>query len=478
MYFAYPWGEGELAHDAPDQWQAEVLTQIGEALRAEAASGDMRAVQMAIASGHGIGKTALSSWVIHWWMSTRLNCAGSVTANTYVQLVNKTWRELGKWVRRSINAHWFRVTKTAIAHAANPAEWFIAPQSSNEHNAEAFAGTHERDVLMLFDEASAIPDAIWETASGAMTDGAGLWLNLGNPTKNTGRFRECFGRYKHRWITRQIDSRDTKRANKKQIAEWKEDYGEDSDYFRVRVRGVFPRVGDMQFIASDIVHEAAQRIVQPQDEAPLVMGVDVARFGSDDTVMTFRRGRDARSIPSLVFPGQETMQDTMQTAYRAAEEAGKHGARAIFVDGTGLGGGVVDRLRELDIPGKPEIFDVQAGAAADGAHTDWFGSAKEACSNKSSECAAIMRRWLRIGAIPDDAGLKAELEGRIYGHDAEGRIQLEKKEHMKKRGLSSPNKFDALALTFAQPVSLTAKTGKAKEALRKRRRAGRGTAWR
>ena len=440
--YVFDWGgDSLLGEDGPDEWQSDTLQAIGEAMYdAEAA------VRIAVASGHGIGKTCLTAWVIHWFMATRPGCAGVVTANTKDQLVNKTWRELAKWNALAINGHWFDWSATAFRAKERPERWFVAAQPWTKERSEAFAGLHERDVLVLFDEASAIDDIIWEVAEGALTEAGALWLALGNPTRNTGRFRECWGKFRHRWITRQIDSRTARRANKAQIAEWISDYGEDSDFARIRVRGEFPRAGSTQFIPGDAVDEAQKRPAEKIATDPVVIGVDVARFGDDETVICIRQGRDARSRPWEHYRGK----DTMFVALQAAQTARKYKASAIFVDGVGVGAGVVDRLRQIDTGGAI-VFDVQSGAAPDNC---WDMDEPIKARNKRAEMWAAMREFLtkRGGAIPDDGQLRDDLIGPEYGFAADGAIQIEKKEDMKKRGLSSPDRADALALTFAAPI--------------------------
>lgn len=437
VLWVFDWGQGELEGEAgPDKWQAETLRAIGEEMQAADA-----AVRIAIASGHGIGKTCLTAWVIHWFMATRPGCAGVVTANTRDQLVNKTWRELAKWNKRAINGHWFEWTATSFKAVERPETWFIAAQPWTKERSEAFAGLHEKDVLVLFDEASAIDDAIWDVASGAMTEKGALWLALGNPTRNTGRFKECFGRLRHRWVTRQIDSRDSARANKAEIQQWIDDYGEDSDFVRVRVRGVFPRAGSMQFIPGDVVDEAMSREPVCHLWEPLILGCDVARYGDDQSVIAFRRGRDACSVPWKKYRGV----DTMTLAGEIAKLADLHQADAIFVDGVGIGAGVVDRLRQMS----RRVFDVQSGGKPTGMYFDEPIKVK----NKRVEMWAQMRQWLKIGAIPDDNELEADLTGIEYGYDADNALMLEKVEDMKKRGLASPDNATALALTFAEPVA-------------------------
>lgn len=447
---AFPWKEpGELAeHEGPDVWQTEILTNIRDGLL------DInKAIQIAVASGHGPGKSALVSWVILWALSTHEDTRGVVTANTETQLRTKTWAELARWHRLFIARHWFSFTATSI-YSVDPAHektWRIDAIAWSERNTEAFAGLHNQGkrIVVLFDEASAIPDIIWETTEGALTDRETeiIWGCFGNPTRNTGRFRECFGRFRHRWITKQVDSRTARLTNKAQIAQWIKDYGEDSDFVRVRVRGVFPRAGSMQFISSEVAEGAAseEREAAHHISDPRVMGVDVARFGDDQTVICIRIGRDARSIPAIKLRGA----DTMHVAARIVEEAQRHRVDAIFVDGGGVGGGVVDRLRYLRQP----VFEVQFGGKPDRSSSTQEGAT--VYFNKRAEIWGTMRDWLAGGTIPDDPELIADLTGVEYGYtlkDGKDAIQLERKADMKKRGLASPDNGDALALTFSYPV--------------------------
>jgi len=206
---------------------------------------------------------------------------------------------------------------------------------SSGWNTEAIAGLHNkgRRAFAIFDEASSIPDGIWETIEGALTDARTelFWCVFGNPTRNAGRFRECFagGRFAHRWAPQQIDSRSVSMTNKAQLATWVHDYGEDSDFVRVRVKGEFPRAGTMQFIDSECVQQAVDRELFKDPTAPLVMGVDIARQGSDQTVVRFRRGLDARSFPAVKF----RIPDLMVTAGRVMELVNSHEPDAVFVDG-------------------------------------------------------------------------------------------------------------------------------------------------
>lgn len=443
--YAYPWGEGELAGSTgPRKWQQGVLTSIGDHLSNPETR--FQPLMVSVASGHGIGKSALISQIVDWAVSTCDDCRVVVTANTDTQLRTKTWPEIGKWFRLSINSHWFNVTATAISSKDKKHErsWRADAVAWSETNTEAFAGLHNQGkrIVVVFDEASAIADKVWEVTEGALTDENTeiIWVAFGNPTRNTGRFRECFGRLQHRWKTFQIDSRTVEGTNKSQLDKWVSDYGEDSDFVRVRVRGVFPRAGSNQLIPSDVVTAAATKEVHVLPEDPLVIGVDVARFGDDQSIIRFRRGRDARSIPPLKFRGL----DTMQLAGRVAAVISEHRPDAVFIDETGVGGGVIDRLRQLN----HDVIGVNFGSSAD-APVDG-----ERCANKRAEMWARMRLWLKTGgAIDNDRDLSNDLESVQYGYNTDNAIQLERKDDMKKRGLASPDDGDALALTFAYPVS-------------------------
>ena len=280
VYFAFPWGEpGELEDQiGPELWQREILTKLGEGL-----INPTQAIQLARTSGHGIGKSAEVAWIMLWAISTFPDTKGVVTANTETQLKTKTWVELAKWYRLFICRSMFKMTATALFSTDPEHErtWRIDMVPWSERNTEAFAGLHNQDkrILIVFDEASAIPDLIWEVTEGALTDKPPtqiIWAVFGNPTRNTGRFRECFsgGKFAHRWDSAAIDSRQVSFTNKEQIAKWIEDYGEDHDFVRVRVRGVFPRVDAISFIPLELAREAIARDLPDAKGNPVILSVD------------------------------------------------------------------------------------------------------------------------------------------------------------------------------------------------------------
>lgn len=447
---AYAWGEGDLKNSqGPRAWQEGILDDIGIHLRNPETR--FTPLLIAVSSGHGIGKSSLISMITDWGLSTMPDTKIVVTANTETQLRSKTWPEISKWRRLSLTNPWFKTTATSVYSLAKGHDntWFADAIPWSENNTEAFAGLHNegRRIILIFDEGSAIAEKVFEVAEGALTDANTeiIWLVFGNPTRNSGRFRDIFGKYRNRWKTHKIDSRTVEGTNKTLIAEWVKMYGEDSDFVRVRVKGEFPRAGSMQFISSETVEAARLRMPEAKVHDPLVMGVDVARFGDDETVICLRRGRDAKSVPWIHLRGK----DNVEVADIVMNFAGIHRPDKIFVDGGGPGAGVVDILKRSRF----DIQEVQFGSAAGTVQATYEGEVLYA--NKRAEMWGKMKDWLRGGMIPDDPNLAAELTGVEYGYvmrDGMDKIMLEKKSDMKKRGLSSPDSADALALTFAYPV--------------------------
>lgn len=455
VLFAFDWGHGELKdYPGPDQWQIETLNGIRDALKKGATLEE--AIQIAVSSGHGIGKSALVSWVILWALSTFEDTKGVVTANTENQLRTKTWAELAKWYRLCVTSHWFTYTATSI-YSSDPKHektWRMDAIPWSERNTEAFAGLHNQGkrILVVFDEASAIADIIWEVTEGALTDKETeiLWLAFGNPTRGTGRFHACFHKLRHRWKTRQIDSRTVKITNKTQIQAWVDDYGEDSDFVRVRVRGVFPKTSDRQFIPSSYVEMGRGKHLDERAyrHAPKIIGVDPAIYGDDECVIYLRQGPIAKQLGVY-----RKIQDDLILAGYVAKFEDEHQADAVFVD-MGYGTGVVSGGRAM---GRNWILVPFAGESSDPGYL-----------NKRAEMWGNAKQWLKEGgAIPDDPVLCDELTGPEYFVNLRGKIQLESKDDMKKRGLASPNRADALALTFAFPVLPKSHTAGRAEFVRK-----------
>lgn len=462
--YAFPWGEpGPLENlSGPRKWQANINGIIRDHLSNPATR--YTPCRIAVASGHGIGKSAQIAMLVKWGLDTCPNTRVIITANTEGQLLTKTSPEIAKWAGLAITRDWFKCNATSVVSLTAGYEklWRADLVTWSKDNTEAFAGLHNQGsrIIVIYDEASGIDDKVWEVTLGALTDEDTeiIWLAFGNPTKNTGAFRECFGKQRNLWHTVQIDSRDVEGTNKAYLQEICDTYGEDSDIAKVRVRGMFPSASSMQFIALDDVEEAQARdIGSGLGSDPLIYGVDCARFGDDCSVLAKRCGRDARSRPWKVW----RKLDAMALASDIALEAAQDRPDAIFVDAGNIGAAIVDRLRQL----MPDMLIIEV----------WFGSTKVRQArwngtvvnvhNKRTEMWCNMREWLKGGAIPDDMQLRDDLIGPLYSFGGdESSVMLERKKDMKKRGIASPDYADALACTFAEPVQPRAVPGYLKPA--------------
>jgi len=428
----------------PDLWACDFLTEVGNMTRERDFDSvhAVNALRLATASGHGIGKSAMTAWLVDWIMSTRPHAKGIVTANTSDQLSSKTWAEIAKWTKKCITGHWFEVTtgrgSMRMYHKQHPDSWQCNAQTCREENSESFAGLHSASStpFYIFDEASAIPDVIWKVAEGGLTDGEPMFFAFGNPTRNSGAFRDCFLKMRHRWATRQIDSRNVSITNKQQIEQWIADYGIDSDFVKVRVRGIFPSMSAKQFIAVADVDAARGKSLRPEayNFAPVILSCDPAWSGDDELVIAKRQGLAfsiLRTIPKN--------DNDIQIAGILGQLEDEHNADAVFID-AGYGTGIASAGQTL---GRDWTLV-------------WFSGASNnpGCLNKRAEMWTSTRDWLKAGgAIPDDDVLYSDLIGPETVPRMDGKIQLESKEDMKKRGQQSPNRGDALALTFAYQVA-------------------------
>jgi len=445
VMWAFPWGEPDTEleeQDGPDVWQTQMLKDLQNELQTK---GDVLD-KFTIRSGHGVGKSADFSWLIIWAMSTREYTRGRVTANTKEQLMRVLWGELAKWHGLFIAKHLFKVTATAMFATQDEKRWRIDAIPWSEDNPEAFAGLHNYGgrLLYLFDEASAIPSGIWEVMEGATTDKNTqiIWGVAGNPTRNSGPFRDSHD-INSPWRKYQVDARESKFGNQELFAKWEKQYGEDSDFFRVRVRGEFPNAATTQLIPIELIRTAAVREVQSFYQESLILGVDVARFGNNASVAAFRRGRDARTIPAAIWRGL----DVVATANRIAGLIAEKHPDAVFVDEGGVGGGVVDVLRSLGHAVIPVNFGVPPSTRPGGTLV----------ANKRAEMYVALREWLREGGcIEVVEDLHKELISIEYHFNKKQEIQLVSKEDMRAIGKESPDWADALALTFAYPVANTA----------------------
>lgn len=475
IMWAYPWKEkgGPLEHfDGPEYWVLPLADQISNEVAKRGFNGvdPVEPIYIAVGSGNGAAKSTFAGMFNSWIMSTRPMSQVTVTANTGAQLRSKTWPQIDKWMRLSITADWFELQSEKIYHKQHPMTWVTWAHTWNIANTQASAGQHSREgsSVYIVDEASNIPEIIYDDGfDGGLTDGEPFMLLLGNCTNRWSRlFKALFGNLKKFYITRTVDTRNCKYTNKKLIAQWAEQRGENSDWFKAHVKGEAPSADDLQLITSSLVQGARTRPT-PQEDAntPLVMCLDFARGGASDNRISWRRGRDARSIKSRCVPGDMT-RDTTRMVLVLQQEIEEKKPDVITGDAGGLGGPIMDRLRQL-YPGMP-IIDVMFGGA----------SPDPRYGNMRAWLYFQLKEWLAVGAIEDSEELEIEMTGpNTYQSGQEGRTFLESKEDMQERGLPDPHWTDSLVTSFVAPKILTKqKAAHAKPVIRRApiRSAGRG----
>lgn len=442
--YIFPWEQPETAlADAigPESWHLEVCDYLTAHL------GQSDPIRIAVASGHGTAKTTLLMQLLMWFLSTRPQAHVRVTAATANQLSTVTWRELAHWQELAYNAHWFRWTATRFYRRGFEKTWYASAIPWSVDKPQAFAGLHAKHLLLLMDEASTIADPVWEVCDGAMSTPGAIWIVVGNPEQPTGRFRDCFGRYRDLWQTWQIDARTARITNKAEIARQIAAYGEDSDFVRVRWRGLFPRQGPTQFISEALVEEARGRTPEGYEHMPKVLGVDVGGEGAtgDATVLTLRQG--VAILRQQDFHGLRPDQVADQVASWLLDDPD---IAMAFIDGIGIGAGVVGDLHRM------QLQDRVTAVISGGRGTELLpNSSIPKYYNMRAQIWGHMREWLEQGGClpPDARQLADDLVAPQWGYAGERQIQLERKEDMAARGLASTDWGDSLSFSFARPVA-------------------------
>ena len=452
VLYVFPWGQQNTPlakFNGPRKWQREVMRTIKQHIIDNQGKLDMNTLRVAVASGRGIGKSALVSWLILWMLTTRIGSSVVVSANSEAQLRSVTWGELTKWCAMLINNHWWEISATKVVPAKWVTElverdlklgtryWAAEGKLWSEENPDSYAGVHNHAGMMLiFDEASGIPDPIWSVGAGFFTENIldRYWFAFSNPRRNQGYFYEAFHSKRDFWESRNIDSRTVEDTDKNVYEQIISEYGADSPQAKVEVYGEFPSVGDDQFIGAGMVDEAIKRQPYKDTSAPIVIGVDPARSGMDSTVIVVRQGRDLVAIKR--YRGD----DTMTTVGHIIEAIEEYKPTLVAMDEGGLGYGILDRLNE-------QRYSVR------GVNFGWKSKNPIMWLNRRAELWGTMREWLKTASIPADKMLKSDLTGVKSKPTSSGVIQLESKKDLKARGLASPDAADALAVTFAFPVA-------------------------
>lgn len=418
--------EDELLDGEMDVWQQEETRKL------------QAGKNLSIKSGHGVGKTGWLGLMIICWMIFKKHPRIACTAPTAHQLNDALWGEVAKWhqLLPKFLRDELEVKAERIVAKRNPDRYYCVARTARKEQPEAFQGFHAPDMLFMADEASGIEDIIFIVGEGAMSTKGAQTILTGNPTRTSGYFYDSHHRMRGSWSTRTVSCEEAKMVDPAYITNMEKKYGRDSNIFRVRVLGEFPNVDDDAVISLQLCEEAVRREMA-QIEGKIVWGVDVARFG-DDTSALAKRQKNVLLEPTKEWKGK----DIMQTAGIVLNEYNttpfKYRPDEIMVDSIGLGAGVVDRLKELGLPAR-------------GVNVAESPSVKDKFLRLRDELWWSAREWLegRECSIPDDDDLIGELTSPKYEFTSAGKIQIESKQDMKKRGVASPNRADALIMTFA-----------------------------
>ena len=410
----------------PQKWQRKALDAIAQNDR------------VAIKSGHGVGKTAFESWVVLWWLMTHYPCKVAVTANSAHQLSDVLWTEIDRWARNMPQAFKdlleFKSDKISLKGATDS---FAVARTSRRENPESLAGFHSPHMLFVVEEASGVPNVIFETASGALSTPGAKIIMCGNPTRSDGYFYDAFHGDRDKWHCITVSCEEGEYVDPKFIDEMAQKYGAESNVFKVRVLGEFPTQSDDVLLPLHLIEDAVTRDVEAGPTTPVVWGLDVARFGGDRSALAKRQG-NVLIEPIKTWQNKDLMElsGIVLSEYDAVPYSMR--PQAIYIDAIGLGAGLADRLRELDMP----AVAVSVSETA---------SLKDRFNRLRDELFWLCREWFeaRDCHIPDDGTLMAELSGIRYKYLSTGKLKVESKDEMKRRGQRSPDVADAFVLTFS-----------------------------
>ena len=421
----------KVLNATPQKWQKKALRGI------------QKNDKVAIRSGHGVGKTAFQSWLILWWMLTHYPCKIAITGNTQHQLQDVLWTELDKWYRQLPDGFKSQLDIKSDKIALHGAkDSYAVCRVSRRESPESLQGFHSENMLFICEEASGIPDIIFQVAEGSLSTEGAKVVMCGNPTRSDGYFYEAFHSMRHRWFTMKVSCLESEYVSEQFLEDMKSKYSEESNIWRVRVAGDFPDQSDDVLLPMHLLETAITRDVEPSPTTPVVWGVDVARYGSDRSALAKRRGQELLE-PIKTYSGKDIME--MAGIILSEYEAVRYSDRpeAIYIDAIGIGAGLADRLKELDLPA------VSVAVSESASLKDKFGRLRD-------ELFWNAREWFegRDVKIPQDDALIQELSSIRYKYLSTGKLKIESKDEMKRRGQRSPDVADSFVLTFADQGAL------------------------
>ena len=406
--------------------------------------------RVAVRSGHKIGKSTGFACLALWWVATRPRARVILTSAGDNQIATILWPELRRLHARAAEALGGTVALDPRTGLRFDDGRVVIGFSTDRP--ETAAGQSGDELLYLVDEASGIDERIMEAIEGNLAGGGRVAL-CGNPTQTSGTFYDAFTTKREFWHPVHISSEETPNASgigepipglatREYVEEKRRQWGEDSPLYAVRVRGDFPTQASNSVVGLELIEAARKRYPDVPDTGPLEIGVDVARFGDDDSVIQPRRGKRA-PVPRVIH-GQDTVQ-VAGAVVQVAQELRRPGERVrVKVDVIGVGAGVADTLRQHQWLDVVDVNVAESATATD----DGPGYAL-----LRDQLWFAVRDWLRDGgAFAPDEQLEAELVAPVYSFDTRGRIKVESKDSMKKRLKRSPDRADALALAVHEPI--------------------------
>jgi len=418
----------DLLGVTPQDWQREVMSAVAKGQR-----------RCSIRSGHGVGKSSCASWLMIWFLLTRYPVKIVVTAPTASQLFDALFAECKRWIKELPTPikSLLEMKSDRIELGSSPTEAFISARTSRSESPESLAGVHADHVLLVVDEASGVPESVFEAAYGSMSGKDATTILLGNPTRSSGYFYETHTRLRDSWWTKQVSCLDSPLVSPDFIAEMELKYGADSNAMRVRVLGEFPLAEDDTLISLHAVEQASKRKVEQPEGTPVVWGLDVARYGDDASVLCIRQGRHLIELHSWKKLSLMELAGRVLDLLHSSDEPPEE----ILVDSIGLGAGVLDRLRELDI-------------SARGVNVSESPAMADRYANLRAELWDLTKQWFAEEVqIPNDDSLIADLTAPRYSFNSSGKMIVESKAETKKRLGRSTDFADSLVLTFASTAA-------------------------
>lgn len=434
--------------DHPVEFAIDIL-KVQPTLEQQAVMNDVAKFPMvSVKSGHGVGKSALESWIIWWYISTRPYPKILCTAPTKHQLHDILWAEVSKWKRNSKSLDKdFEWTSEKIYLKGSQEEWFAIARTSNKP--DALQGTHAEHVLIIIDEASGVPDIVFEPVLGSMSTIDAKLLMCGNPTQLAGFFYESHTTKRELYKTYTIDGSKCERVDKNYVQTIIDMFGKDSDVYRVRVAGEFPKANPDSFIGLDMIR-TEKKVIDIVESIDL--GVDVARYGDDESVVatTYNKSQVERLN---VFKHNDTMRLTGQIVNIIKMLNLKYPSIIVRVkiDCDGLGVGVYDRLKEVIVEKNLKAKAIECHFGGKGGKVSYDEPIEY--YNSTGIMWGTLRSKLKNNeiTIPNNEELIKQITNRKYFINSDGTIKLERKEDMKKRNVHSPDRADAVVLSLYEP---------------------------